>query len=188
MENKSENFILQRLDEQLASLRPAYYTQLKPPLSSADIKALETKYSVQLPDDLKELYRWKNGQKSNCYQSFVNNSLFLALDDALTTAKDLTAMIGRDFETENWWHAGWIPIFQNGGGDSICYDTTGVFTGLPGQLMEFWHADSDRTVIAGSLSAFLQVLLRYYETTPPEKFDTYFTVKEEFGYPKVFSA
>ena len=180
--------IIQRLDEQIASLRPDYYAQLNPPLSAADIAALETKYSVQLPDDLKELYRWKNGQKSSCYKSFVNNSTFLSLNNAFSTAKDLTAMIGSDFESENWWHIGWIPVFQNGGGDSICYDTTGVFTGLPGQLLEFWHADSDRNVIAGSLSAFLRGLSAYYETTPPEKFDTYFTIKEEDGYPKTFSA
>lgn len=180
--------IIQRLDYQLLSLRPDYYAQLKPPLSSADIAALETKYSVQLPDDLKELYRWKNGQKSSCYKSFVNNATFLSLDDALSTARDLTGMIGSDFETENWWHMDWIPLFQNGGGDYICYDKTGVFTGQAGQLLEFWHADSDRNVIAGSLSAFLEGLVQYYETTSPEKFDTYFTIKEEVGYPKAFSA
>ena len=180
--------IIQRLNEQLSSLRPDYYAQLNPPLSLADIAALETTYNVQLPDDLKELYGWKNGQKSSCYKSFVNNSAFLSLNDALSTAKDLTGMIGSDFETENWWHTGWIPVFQNGGGDSICYDTMGVFTDLPGQLLEFWHADSDRNVIAGSLSAFLQGLSQYYENTPPATFDSYFTVKEAADYPKVFSA
>ena len=180
------NTILQ-LDKQVASLRPDYYAQLNPPLSSAAITALETKYSLQLPDDLNELYRWKNGQKSSCYQSFVNNAAFMPLDDALSTAHELMGMIGSDFETENWWNADWIPVFHNGGGDYICYDKGGVFTDQPGQLIEFWHADSDRNVIAGSLSSFLQGLMHYYETTPAEKFDSYFTTKEEAGYPKLFS-
>jgi cell wall assembly regulator SMI1 len=188
MESDGENSIIQHLDSQLASLRPDYYVQLNPPLSMADIQALETSYSVLLPDDLKALYRWKNGQKSNCYQSFVNNSTFIPLEEALHTAKELTAMIGTDFEAENWWHPGWIPLFQNGGGDSICYDTMGVFTGVAGQLIEFWHADPDRSVIASSLLSFLQGLTQYYEITTPEKFDTNFTITEELGYPKLFSA
>ncbi|MFD1604597.1 SMI1/KNR4 family protein [Flavobacterium artemisiae] len=178
--------ILQKLDQNLSSLRPEFYKTLQEPLNNADIEALEKKYNVILPEDLKALYKWKNGQEANNFESFVNNSMFIPLDEALDIASENTSMIGFDFEIENWWNAKWIPLFHNGGGDYICYDGEGTFTGNSGQIIEFWHADNDRDVIAPNLESFLSQLNSYFESNQVEDFDEYFEVEKIQGYPKRF--
>ena len=146
--------LIKKLDKYLSRLRPEYYSELNEPLDDSQLDKLEEYYKIEIPQDLRTLYKWKNGQKPNCYEAFVNNSCFIPLHQALYDASELTPMIGFDFEIENWWNENWIPIFQNGGGDSICFDLKGIFTEQKGQLIEFWHADNDRNVIAPTLEAF----------------------------------
>ncbi|MEA1784494.1 SMI1/KNR4 family protein [Arenibacter sp. GZD96] len=172
---------LEKLDSQLKQKRPGYYGKLQKPLSEAQILDLETKYEIKLPNDLKELYLWKNGQESSCYEPFVNNSLFEPLGEVLSGNKEFTQMIGYDFEIENWWNKAWLPIFGNGGGSYICYDIEGVFTGERGQLIEYWNEFDDRPVIAPNLLSFITRLNQYYEETPLEEFDEYFDIRERIS-------
>jgi cell wall assembly regulator SMI1 len=176
--------LLNRLDQYLSTKRADYYAALQPGLSAEEITALEKEYNVRIPADLHALYAWKNGQKQDVYDAFVNNSMFLSLQHALDTARELTGMIRTDFEMENWWHPAWIPLFDNGGGDYICYDTAGVFTGIKGQLIEFWHADNDRDTIAPDLTTFITAVNQLYATTDVKDFDEYFEVKLPDGYPR----
>ncbi|WP_316736619.1 SMI1/KNR4 family protein [Pedobacter aquatilis] len=178
--------IIQKLDKYLSTLRPEYYSELNEPLNDEQLDKLAEYYRIKIPADLRTLYKWKNGQKPNGYESFVNNSGFIPLHQALYDASELTSMIGFDFEIENWWNENWIPIFQNGGGDSICYDLRGIFTGQKGQLIEFWPADNDRNVIAPSLKSFLEKIIELYETKHKDEFDEYFQVQKIENYPKKF--
>lgn len=167
---------LELLDIHLKRSRPEFYSRLNEPLKMEEIQVLEERFNITLPVDLKELYQWKNGQKNGCYESFVNNSMFLQLEEALDSAQELTSMIGSDFEAENWWNENWIPIFHNGGGDNICYDMGGTFTGQQGQLIEFWHADNDRNIIFPNLQCFIEAIINFYETKNLADFDEFFTV------------
>jgi cell wall assembly regulator SMI1 len=178
--------LLEKLDTLIKELRPAYYQKLNSPLTGTQIKELEDNFNLSLPADLKELYLWKNGQASNCYQSFVNNSEFMPLEEVLEAAAELTSMIGSDFEIENWWNKNWLPIFHNGGGSHICYDLEGTFTDLKGQLLEFWKADNDRNVISGNLKSFLTELVHLYEDFDPNDFDETFEAADVPGYPRRF--
>lgn len=130
---KSMKEILEKLDIHIKKFRPALYESLKAPLVEKDIQDIEIQYDINIPEDLRMLYQWKNGQESSCYDAFVNNSIFIPLEEALDIARELTSMIGTDFEIENWWNENWIPIFHNGGGSYICYDSKGIFTGNKGQ-------------------------------------------------------
>jgi cell wall assembly regulator SMI1 len=177
---------LQKLDQNLSTLRSEFYKTLQEPLNDTEIESLEKKYNIVLPEDLKALYKWKNGQENSNFESFVNNSMFIALDEALDIASENTSMIGFDFEIENWWNAKWIPLFHNGGGDYICYDCEGTFTGNAGQIIEFWHADNDRNIIAPNLEVFLSQLNSYFEKNQTAAFDEYFEVENIEGYPKKF--
>lgn len=179
---------LNKLDELIKTKRGAFYTALNEPLPEIAVAQLEAEYNVQLSADVRALYAWKNGQRDDVSDSFVNNSMFLPLEEALSAAQELTGMIGADFEEENWWNEGWLPLFHNGGGDYICYDRNGTFTGEPGQLIEFWHADADRNVIAPDLESFIRQMLAYYEHTDPADFDGYFETEDIAGFPKSFLA
>lgn len=178
--------VLSKLDSLIKTTRPDYYEKFSPPLGENEISALETEFNQSLPPDLKELFGWKNGQHTNCYDSFVNNSEFISLRDVLETLAEFNSMIGTDFGIENWWNEHWLPIFHNGGGSYICYDLGGVFTGLKGQIIEFWKADNDRNVIAPDLKSFLEQLVDYYESVDTEDFDEAFIVEDISGYPKKF--
>lgn len=175
------------MNSHIQKLRPEFYSNLNAPLDDHDIQSLERKYNIQIPEDLKTLYLWKNGQESGCYEAFVNNSMFIPLEEALEIAQELTGMIETDFEMENWWNENWIPVFHNGGGSYICYDLKGIFTGNKGQILEFWNRDNDRNVMAFSLTHFLNQLNLYYEEQSGE-FDEFFTVEHENGFPKRFIA
>ncbi|MCF3108795.1 SMI1/KNR4 family protein [Niabella sp. CC-SYL272] len=177
---------LSNLDQHLSALRPSLYPDLQPSLNETDFNILERQYRAPVPVDVRALYQWKNGQRDLSFDSFVNNSVFLPLQQALETANALSAMIGFDFRIKNWWNEAWLPLFHNGGGDYICFDADGIFTGQQGQIIEFWHAANNRNVIAPSLEAFLGSLNRYYATTPPDAFDDYFEVVPPEGFPKRF--
>ncbi|MBV8327213.1 SMI1/KNR4 family protein [Chryseobacterium sp.] len=178
--------ILQELDSNIKISRPELYRDLKNPLGEHEIQRLEERYHVRIPANLKTVYQWKNGQKSSSYEAFVNNSMFIPLEESLEIATELTSMIGTDFEAENWWNENWIPIFHNGGGDYICYDTEGIFTGSKGQILEFWHRDEDRNVIAADLESFFNQLNKYYSETSVEEYDEFFTIEIQRGFPKNF--
>ncbi len=169
---------VKQLEENIKKKRPEYYSFLQEPLTEKEISELESKYNIKLPSDLKELYLWKNGQSQGNYEAFVNNAMFEPLEQVLLSSKELTQMIGYDFEIENWWNENWLPIFSNGGGSYICYDLKGVFTGEKGQLVEYWEEDNDRPVVAPNLIDFIKKLNQYYEETSKEDFDEYFDINE----------
>lgn len=73
-----------------------------------------------------------------------------------------------------------MPIFSNGSGDFICYDLAGSFDGQPGQLIEYWHADNDRNIIAGDLTSFLGALVDLYTMYDPS--DEFVQVEDLPGY------
>lgn len=184
---KSMEKILETLDLHIKKLRPELYSHLNASLTEKDIQRIEKQYDIQIPEDLRALYGWKNGQVSDCYDSFVNNSMLIPLEEALDIAQELTSMIGTDFEIKNWWNENWLPIFHNGDGDYICYDLKGIFTGNKGQILEFWNRDNDRNGIADNLGDFLNQLNQYYEDHSGE-FDEFFTVESRKGFPKRFMA
>lgn len=169
---------INKLDNYLREKRPEYYSMLQSPLTEKEISTLESKYNINLPSDLRELYLWKNGQSQEIYEAFVNNSMFEPLEDVLAGNTELTKMIGYDFEIENWWNKNWLPIFSNGGGNYICYDLKGIFTNKKGQLIEYWNGDNDRPVIAPNLVNFLNSLNQYYAKTSTNDFDKYFDIGE----------
>ncbi len=177
--------ILEKLDLNLKTLRPEYYSELNKPLNDFEIDILEEKFQIKLPTNIRKLYKWRNGQKQNCYLALVNNSIFLPLEQSLEISKYNTSLIGHDFDIENWWNEKWIPLFHNGNGDYICFDQEGIFTGHSGQLIEFWHADNDRNVISPSLDIFIQTLNVFLESN--DIFDEFFSLKKKIeNYPKRF--
>ena len=172
---------LQILDKQLRDKRPEYYSKLQDPLTAGEIAALEVKYETTLPNDVKELYLWKNGQQYDHYEAFANNSMFEPLENVLNSAQELTGSIGYEFLFKNWWNVHWLPLFSNGGGAYICYDTEGTFTGNKGQILEYWNSDNDRNIIAPDLPTLLKVINTYYQETDIADFDEYFDVTKRLS-------
>ena len=64
--------LIQRLDSWLRQNRPEFYQQLLPGLSDEELANFEKTLGVELPDDFKLLYQWKNGEQDD-YISFIHN-------------------------------------------------------------------------------------------------------------------
>jgi cell wall assembly regulator SMI1 len=55
----------------------------------------------------------------------------------------------------DWWNPHWLPIAGDQAGNYSCLDLAPALGGTPGQVIGFWHEDSDRCIDAPDLAAFL---------------------------------
>ena len=55
----------------------------------------------------------------------------------------------------DWWSAGWIPLTYDGSGNHQCLDLNPAQGGQVGQIIQMWHDDAERTVVANSFREWL---------------------------------
>jgi cell wall assembly regulator SMI1 len=129
-----------------------------------EIAATERFLGVLLPDDLRASLRLHNGQYSGPW--LIEGWELLSLDrirEEWTAWKDLLDEGAfRDFRSDSdgrvvqdWWHARWIPLTYDGAGDHHCVDLNPGPRGQAGQIIQMWHDDSARPVVAPSFRAWL---------------------------------
>lgn len=155
--------LIDRMDAWLAENRAGYHAALQPGVSDAQLDAFEAKFSLKLPEALRALYRWRNGQPNSSFDSFQDNRMLSSLEDIADTKEMLDDMIGSDFEDPATWRRGWVPFLSNGGGSYLCVDVDAQGGGQPGQLIAFWKADEDRPVEQASVQAWLADLVASME-------------------------
>lgn len=150
--------LLDKIDHWISTNRPHYYALLQPGATSAELDALEDAILLKLPPEFRELYAWHNGQDPMAFESIEGNWSFMSLDEIRNAKEVLDGMIGFDFDDPKHWRRGWVPFLHNGGGSHLCIDVTAEDGGHPGQLVEFWKADSDRPIAFASVSKWLDAL------------------------------
>ncbi len=163
MSNAAPTGNIERMDAWLAAHRADYRAVLQPGVSDAALDAFEARFSLKLPEGLRALYRWRNGQPDSCFDSLQGNRMFSALEDIADTKEMLDGMIGTDFEDPATWRRGWVPFLSNGGGSYLCVDTDAEAGGQPGPLVAFWKGDEDRPVEHASFDAWLADLVASME-------------------------
>jgi cell wall assembly regulator SMI1 len=186
--------VIARLDEWLKRNRSSYYAQLLPGASDEEIQRLEQLVGLPLPESIKSLYRWRNGQTPGCFEAFHDNKMFLNLQDIAETWAMLKELLeGGDFEIQNWWRIGWVPLMHDGAGNYLCLDLEGTFTGRKGQILEFWHDDHDRDVLYPSAADYLETLVECFERQSWQEDEEFWSIDKEFitchnpGYPQRIS-
>lgn len=170
--------LLSTLESQLEVKRPELAASLRPPLSATQIAGLESEYQVVLPDVVKTLYMWHDGQDPSVFITFVNNMQFQPLADVLETKTELDGMIGYDFELKNWWHPAWLPVFHSGGGDYLVVDMAGIHTANANQLVKVYHDWELRPIVAKDLTTFVQAVIDYHDKTPIEEMDEFHAIDD----------
>jgi cell wall assembly regulator SMI1 len=186
--------LLSRLDALLRQHRPAYLGALNPPVSVAALAAFEAEFEVRLPPELRQWLGWHDGQPAQLFDSLVGAYCFSSLADMAAAMRINRELLADGDFVPNWWRPTWLPFLTNGGGDHLCLDPEGTFTGQPGQLIEHWHDGEARTVLFPTLTAWLAALVTTYETatspfaglTDDEIFDL--EPAPPTGFPVEFSA
>lgn len=184
---------LEILGNHLKTSRPSYLEEMQDGLTEDEITELEKENNITLPDDIKTLYKWKNGHPDEVAM-FVRTSdysqkTFMPLDQLFSSYQNNLEQWGENDLGINFWHKGWLPLFWDFGRD-ICYDTTGRYTGKKGQLLNFEFDDSNRKIIAPSLLAYIKQLNVFYEKMQEEGIeedditeDEDYCLEEIVGYP-----
>ena len=164
--------LIARLDAVLRQHRPEYYEHLLPGLTASEMRAFEAYLGFSLPQTFKDLYMWKNGQPTLYFESLFQNLMYENIQQVKESHRVLTELEQcGEFDKPNWWRNTWIPFLANGAGDHCCVDMEGVFTGQQGQVIEFWHNDPDRTVLAPSLEAWLTSVVSMLEQEDWAEYD-----------------
>ncbi|OON69466.1 SMI1/KNR4 family protein [Hymenobacter sp. CRA2] len=153
--------LLRRLDELLQQHRPDYYATLNPPASEAELAAFEAEFELTLTPELRQWFGWHDGQQD--YNSFFQNNCLQSLESVTESMRVNNELLADGDFTHNWWRTSWVPFLENGGGDHVCVDLEGTFTGRAGQIMEHWHDWEARTVLFPDLTSWLAAVVRSYE-------------------------
>ncbi|MGI4870255.1 MAG: SMI1/KNR4 family protein [Janthinobacterium lividum] len=179
--------LLARLTALLQQRRPAYYATLLPPATVAELAAFEAEFNLTLPPELRAWWGWHNGQQG--FESLYGSHGLQSVSSAAETMRVNFDLL--DEYVPNWWRMAWVPVLENGGGDHICLDTEGTFTGQPGQLVEHWHDWESRTVLYPNLTAWLAAVVSAYEETDgplTEEQVADLELDDSAGFPQEFEA
>ncbi|MGY4492260.1 SMI1/KNR4 family protein [Pseudomonas sp. TE3610] len=158
--------VWKRIEDWLSVHAPEAFAGLNGPASQARLEETERTLGVRLPDDVRASYLLHDGQDTNA-PCLLLGWEFLPLAEIVAQWSIWKELLDQDtfadFESEadgllvrkDWWNAGWIPFTHDGGGDHFCIDLAPGPHGTAGQIIEMWHDDGIRPVMASSFSALL---------------------------------
>jgi cell wall assembly regulator SMI1 len=173
--------LIERLDKWLAENRPEYYEGLAKGASEKDIATLESKLGVTLPDEFKELLKWRNGQKSDNFDSIYYTFSFMSADDIEGTRRENNELLkAGDFDQPNWWFPEYVPFLVSAGGDNYCIDYAGSFGGTKGQIIVWNHDYEARPIEHVDFHHWLQTIVEALEHDYLEDGDYGMEPTEEF--------
>lgn len=129
-----------------------------------DILLLNSTFGKDLPKDFIDFYKIHNGQESYSLgliddEELLNTERIL---DEWNIWNNLLKGGSLDFPSNpntgiknNWFNPLWIPITYDGAGNHYCLDLDPSPEGIYGQVIRFWHDDSERTVEATSFGEWI---------------------------------
>ncbi|HEX8693753.1 MAG TPA: SMI1/KNR4 family protein [Longimicrobium sp.] len=158
--------VWRRIEAWLAAHAPAIAAGLNPPASAGEIDETERFLGVRLPDDVRASYLRHDGQSQDS-PWMMNGWEWLSLTrirDEWKVWKDVLdsgafAAIESDADgvsvRRDWWNPAWIPVTYSGCGDHHCLDLAPGPRGISGQVIEMWHDEGARPVVADGFGAWL---------------------------------
>jgi cell wall assembly regulator SMI1 len=150
-----------RIETWLSANAPALAAGFHPPATARKLAATEQLLGVQLPEDARLSYLRHNG-----HWSLFGGWEWYSLEGirrSWTVWNDLLAegcFAGKrntsdgSMVRQDWWHPGWIPLAHLES-DEICLDCAPGPQGTVGQIIEMWHDEGQRPVVATSFREWL---------------------------------
>lgn len=138
--------LLARLDQWLNTKRERFQQALRPAATAAECDALASELGRPLPEELRALLMWHNGQNPDVPGAFEQNWILMSTEEIADAKKEL------DDHPHEGWRKNWLPFLDDDNGDYRCLDLDSP--GCP--VLECWRGRADHPVIAPSLSAWLE--------------------------------
>lgn len=165
--------IFDRIHAQFARLKQKYHSEadlsFNEGASEEDFAKLEKVLGFALPDDFKEIYRIHDGADVEgvfvdtfwCSIDVVMSEYQVWHDlyeagDFLEAGKDMGCEPDDGIKSDFWFNPKWIPLTGNGCGDGKMIDLDPSETGTAGQIIQMWHDDPSREVVALSLKELFE--------------------------------
>ena len=152
---------------------------LHPPATNTDLDAIEADIGFELPDDLRSLWRYADGQLNSIgiestgtgtvispvfgsYDFMPSASALAAYHQWLqiheehgTSMDDgITRREGNPVHAA-YWIPGWLPFAIDGGGNSYAVDLSPAFGGTYGQVILIGPDEDERRVLAATIAEWL---------------------------------
>ncbi len=145
--------LLARLDQWLNAERERFQQALRPGATAAECDALTAELGRPLPEELRALLMWHNGQNPDVPGAFEQNWMLMSTDEIAEAKKEL------DEHPHEGWHSHFLPFLGDDNGDYLCLDAS-----TPGSpVLECWRGRNDHPVVAPSLSAWLEAFVTALE-------------------------
>lgn len=148
---------------------------LNPPATREQIATAEAELGISFPPDVVETFLIHNGQVFNS-PWLLDGWEFMSLERVVDEWGVWKGLLdGGDFDGEgissnsdghtvtDWWHPRWIPLTYDGAGDHHCLDLAPGPLGKVGQIIQMWHDDDSRPLIAPSYREWLSRLVSDFE-------------------------
>lgn len=156
------------------------------PAKPAAVDSFEYKSGLAVPESLRKTLLIMNGETRKS-AGMIGNWRLMAVDEIQAAWGLLHKLAGKgaftDLAPKNspyirkaWWYSAWIPIVSSDTGDYFCLDTDPPEPARYGQVILFLQNRPERPLIAGSLNAWFDRILRdlesgLYHYDPEQGFD-----------------
>lgn len=124
--------VIARLESVLKAKAPHVLESLQPGLTTEQITNLEKQSGIQLTDEIKALYQWRNGSTrltNGVINDFIPTHRFLSLEEAMeersliqNQIKDATILQKAASKIFVGHRNSWISLFSDGAGDGYFFD------------------------------------------------------------------
>ena len=190
--------ILARLESILKTNAPQVLAGLQPGISAAKIEKLEQQYHVQLSDDIRAIYQWRDGTRSatnDASYDFIPIHRFVPLEEMLAEkaaeGKGPATLLQRAaYRIFAGQRDSWFCLFSDGMRDGYWFDPTrkpsegAVFYTFT-EDNDFVFFPSPKNLMAGIAKCYEQGIFRVKPGTSPPQLDEDFEKAEkvwaEFG-------
>ena len=153
-----------RIEAWLLAHVPSGASVLSAGATEEEIADTERFLGVSFPEDVQASFRLHDGQSGGPWLMWGCELLSLSrIREEWNAWKELLDRgTFEDFRSDSdgrvvkdWWHARWVPLTHDGAGNHYCLDLNPGPEGRAGQIIQMWHDDSKRPVVAPSYRAWL---------------------------------
>lgn len=113
---------LEALEELIKKKNPELHATLEPGVPDIYLEAEFGPLYSDLPEDLKAIWSWHNGQSQNSNVDFhpSNKEILMSADDSAETIETLEDSTEVGVVSSDNWQPDWVPFTQDSRGNHLC--------------------------------------------------------------------